>query len=293
MDSVRKILTPSAIWGEFKGDLPLKDSKVSEMTYDKITYTEVYFSGRETESGRVRIYGLYARPHPLPAGRKLGAVLILPDFCDTVDLETVNHFAKQGYAVLMVDYRGETGETVNHTNYPTEIEYANYSKAGEIFKVERTAMETCWYEWVAVAKYAISYLRARPEVDKIGIVGIKQGGNVGWQALFNEQRVSCFVTLFGMGWQAYKGYSKYEGTDIEMNDERYRWLGGVEAHVYAQYVTCPVLYVAGTNSSEFDCDRGVDTLARVNPSIKCSFNYAPRLRNGDDGDEFSVLAVLG
>ena len=44
MDSVRKILTPSAIWGKFKGDLPLKESKVSEMTYDKITYTEVYFS---------------------------------------------------------------------------------------------------------------------------------------------------------------------------------------------------------------------------------------------------------
>ncbi|MBQ7408190.1 MAG: dienelactone hydrolase family protein, partial [Clostridia bacterium] len=292
MENVRKILTPSAIWKNFNGDLPLKESKVNEMTYDGITYIEVYFSGRETESGRVRIYGLYARPQPLPMNRKLGAVLILPDCNETVDLETVNHFARMGYAVLMVDYRGDVGDTTNHTNYPSEIEYANYGKEPDIFKVERTAQETCWYEWVAVGKYALAYLKSRPEVDKIGVVGIKQGGNVGWQLLYNEDRVSCFVTLFGIGWQAYKGVHKSNSGDIEMNDERYRWLGGVDAHVYAQYASCPVLYVAGTNSYDYDCERGVDTLARVNKSIKCSFCYAPRLRNVVNkkcGDDIAVF----
>ena len=128
MENVRKILTPSAIWKDFNSDLPLKESKVNEMTYDGISYVEVYFSGRETESGRVRIYGLYARPQPLPMNRKLGAVLLLPDYNETVNLELVNHFAKMGYAVLMVDYRGDVGESTNHTNYPTEIDYANYGK---------------------------------------------------------------------------------------------------------------------------------------------------------------------
>ena len=278
MDNVRTILTPSAIWGDFNGQLPLKESKISEMTYDRITYTEVYFSGRETESARVRIYGLYARPNTLPAGKKLGAVLVLPDFYDTVDLETVNHFAKQGYAVLMVDYRGETKETTNHTNYPSEIDYANFMGAEDVFRVDRTAKQTCWYEWSAVAKYAISYLRARPEVDKIGIVGIKQGANVGWQALFGEDRVSCFVPMFGIGWQAYLDVPKFDGSDIEMSDERYRWLSGVDAHVYAQHVKCPVFYVAGTNSSRFSCDRGVDTLTRMPPEVESHFNFAPRLR---------------
>lgn len=278
MENVRKILTPSAIWKGFKGDLPLKESKVNEMTYDGITYVEIYFSGRETESGRVRIYGLYARPQPLPMNRKLGAVLILPDYSETVNLELVNHFAKMGYAVLMVDYRGEVGESTNHTNYPTEIDYANYGRE-DMFVVERTAKETCWYEWSAVGKYALSYLASRPEVDKIGVVGIKQGANVGWQLLYNEDRVSCFVPIFGMGWQAYKNQFKAEGGDIVMSDERYRWLGGVDAHVYAQYCKCPVLYLAGTNSYDFDCERGVDTLARVNDKIKCSFNYSPRFRD--------------
>jgi hypothetical protein len=62
-----------------------------------------------------------------------------------------------------------------------------------------------------------------------------------------------------------------------MNDERYRWLGGVDAHVYAQYCNCPVLYLTATNSADYDCERGVDTLSRVNEKISCSFNYTPRL----------------
>ena len=276
MDSVRKILTPSAVWKDFNGDLPLKDSKINEMSYDGISYAEVYFSGREYNSSRVRIYGLYARPNPLPANRKLGAVLIMPDFCDTINLEIVNHFAKMGYAVLMVDYRGNVGETTNHTIYPSEIDYANYGKE-DMFTVERTAKETCWYEWACVGKYALSYLKSRIEVDKIALVGIKQGANVGWQMLYNEERVSCFVSLFGAGWQAYKGLFKAEGTDIEMTDERYRWLGGVDAHVYAQYCKCPVLYLTATNSSDFDCERGFDTISRLNEAVKRSFNYSPRL----------------
>lgn len=323
MDNVRKILTPSAVWNGFKGDLPLKDSKVHEMTYDGITYAEVYFSGREINSSRVRIYGLYARPNPLPSNRKIGAVLILPDFCDTINLELVNHFAKMGYAVLMVDYRGDVGDNANHTIYPSEIEYANYGKE-DMFRVERDAKETCWHEWACVAKYAISYLKSRVEVDKIALIGIKQGANVGWQTLYKESRIECFVSLFGAGWQAYKGVFKSEGTDISMDDERYRWLGGVDAHVYAQYCKCPVLYLTATNSPDFDCERGIETISRVQRStskgaekdaektgekeeenkenppkpeveiepIKCVFNYSPRLKDTIDKKSADDIALF-
>lgn len=290
-----KILTPSAIWKDFKGDLPLKESKINEMTYDGISYTEVYFSGRETETGRVRIYGLYARPVVFPKSRKPGGVLILPDFSETVNLETVNHFAKQGYCVLMVDYRGDYEGVQNHTNYPTEIDYANYIKTGEnLFKVPLTAKQTCWYEWVAVAKYALAYLKSKPEIGKIGVIGIKQGGNVGWQLCANEPRVSCFCPLFGMGWQAYNKIFKHSGDEKElvMDDERYRYLGGVDAHAYAPHVSCPVFYAAGTNSSDFDCDRAMDTVARVKENVFCSFNLAPRFKNVIDKRCDDSLAVF-
>lgn len=292
METARKILTPQAIWSDFDDSLPLKDLSINEMSYDGITYSEVYFSGRETGSGRVRIYGLYARPKDLPANRKMGGVLILPDYTETVNLDCVNHYVRQGYFVLMVDYRGEYGETKDYTKYPTEIEYANCKKAGDVFKVERSAKECCWYEWAAVAKYAIAFLRSRSEVDKIALIGIKQGANVGWQALFGDKNVSCFVSVYGMGWQAYKGVFRHVSADIDLDDERYLWLGGVDAHVYAQHVNCPVLYVAGTNSPDFDCDRAIDTLTRLKPEVKYSFNYAPRFRdtiNKRCGDDISLF----
>lgn len=292
MEIVRKILTPTALWSDFNDTLPLKESKVNEMVYDGIIYSEVYFSGRETESGRVRIYGLYARPKNLPDGRKIGGVLILPDYTETVNLDAVNFYVRQGYAVLMVDYRGAYPGTPEFTNYPTEIDYANLKLAGDVFRVDRTAKECCWYEWAAVAKYAAVFLQSRDEVDKIALIGIKQGANVGWQSLFGDKRVSCFVSVFGMGWQAYKGVFRHVSADIELDDERYRWLGGVDAHVYAQYVDCPVLYVAGTNSPDFDCDRGTDTLMRLKPEVKSVFNYAPRLRDTIDkkcGDDISLF----
>lgn len=292
MEIVRKILTPTALWSDFNDSLPLRESVVNEMTYDGIVYTEVYFSGRETQSGRVRVYGLYAKPHNLPATKKLGGVLILPDLYETVNLDTVNFYVRLGYCVLMVDYRGEHPNSPQHTNYPSEIEYANLLKAGDVFKVERTAKECCWYEWAAVTKYSLKFLRTRPEIDKIGMIGIKQGANVGWQSLFGEKNVSCFVSVFGMGWQAYKGVFRHVSSEIELDDERYRWLGGVDAHAYAQYVDCPVLYVAGTNSSDFDCDRGTDTLMRLKPGVEWSFNYAPRFRdtiNKKCGDDISLF----
>lgn len=292
MDNVRKIITPTALWSDFNDSLPLKESKVNEMIYDGIIYSEVYFSGRETESGRVRIYGLYARPQNLPAGRKIGGILILPDCSETVNLDTVNYYVRQGYAVLMVDYRGEYPGTPEYTNYPTEIDYANLKQAGDIFHVERTAKECCWYEWAAVAKYAAVFLQTRPEVEKIALIGIKQGANVGWQSLYGDKRISCFISVYGIGWQAYKGVFRHISADIELDDERYRWLGGVDAHVYAQYVNCPVLYVAGTNSSDFDCDRGPDTLQRLKPDVEHSFNYAPRFRdtiNKKCGDDILIF----
>ena len=292
MDNVRKILTPTALWTDFNDSLPLKESIVNEMVYDGIIYSEIYFSGRETESGRVRIYGLYARPQKMPSGRKISGVLILPDCTETVNLDTVNYYVRQGYAVLMVDYRGAYPGVPEYTNYPTEIDYANLKQAGDIFHIERTAKECCWYEWAAVAKYSAVFLQTRAEVDKIGLIGIKQGANVGWQSLFGDKRISCFVSVYGIGWQAYKGVFRHITGDIELDDERYRWLGGVDAHVYAQYVNCPVLYVAGTNSSDFDCDRGADTLLRLKPGIEHSFNFAPRFRNAINkkcGDDIAIF----
>ena len=87
--------------------------------------------------------------------------------------------------------------------------------------VDESARETCWYEWVAVARYALTFLiEQNPSVSKIGVIGIKNGANIAWQLAAVDDRVKCAVVMFGAGWSAYKGINKFSDSDIVMNEER-------------------------------------------------------------------------
>ena len=154
METTSTILSPVMVWRDFNSDLPLRESVTNDETFDNIIYSDVYFSGRQTADGsRVRIYALYARSKEMSKKSCKAGILILPDADKTVDLELVNIYVRQGYAVLMVDYRGVWEGVENYTHYPNEISYANYINAkDEMDHVRTTANQTCWYEWVAVAK---------------------------------------------------------------------------------------------------------------------------------------------
>ena len=277
MDALGKnpeILSPAKVWEDFTPSLPLKESKVSEDVIDNVVYNHMYFYGRDTGQGRVRIYAVYAKNRVSGKKTPKAGLLIIPDIGQTVDLTIIDIYVRQGYAVLMVDYCGETDTCENYTKYPECIAYANVKKAGRaIDYCDASARETAWYEWAAVVRYGISFLKNQYELEKIGVLGIKNGANIGWQVCGLEKRVDCFVPLFGAGWRAYKGIYKYSSDEIEMNDERLRFLAGVDAHAYAQYVSCPVFYMTATNSAEFDCDRAMDTVSRYPMTI----NFSPRL----------------
>ena len=267
-------LTPVSLWKEFNCDEPLQASKIGEMRYDNIAYVEYYFSGRSTKSGRVRIYGLYVTPDD---NKKHSALLYIPEITEKMSYEQINEYAKLGYSVLAVDLYGKREEGAdNFTAYPDDVAYANYEQRGRHADfVETNATETSEYEWVAVCKYALKFLRSMEDVDKIGIIGVKNGANLAWQVAATEDGLSMAVMLFGAGWSAYRGINKFSDKDIEMDDERRKFIAAVDAHAYAQYVRCPILYLTATNSDSFDFDRANDTLARINPEMEYSFNYAP------------------
>ncbi len=268
-----EILSPTMLWKDFDTSLPLKESITNEIFYDDVTYCDVHFSGREVSPGqRVRIYASMA----VPKKAIKGCILIIPDTDSTGITELINHFARLDYAVLAVDYAGEKENSSNYTIYPQEIEYANFNKSGEYFyKAEYGANKTSWFEWTAVCRYAISFLKTQ-NFGKIGVLGIKNGSNVAWQVVATDERVDCLVGLFGAGWIANKGVFKNGVNNIEMNDERYRFIAGVEAQSYAPLVKCPILFLTSSNSSDFDLDRQMDTLSRI-PSKNVYLNISPKL----------------
>lgn len=264
------VLTPVTLWQAFDDSLPLKETKLNTYSIQSANITNVYFSGRQTEKGRVRIFGTYAEP----IKPSKGSLLLLPDVFDTVDEEMVMYFANLGYNVLCVDYRGEYHDVSNYTKYPDDVSYANYINRGRTFDyVDETANKTCWYEWVSVARYAISYLKDKAPNNKIGIMGNKYASNICWQLAATDSRVDAAVFLFGAGWQAYDKIYKQSDDDIEFNEERCRFLAGIDAQSYAQYVECPVLYLSSTNNETFDVERAVDTLLRVKNQNTCWRNF--------------------
>lgn len=269
-----EFLTPVSLWKDFDYGQPLQQSKINEMRYDNVVYSEYYFSGRKTASGRVRIYGLFVCPDD---GKKHSALLYIPEITEKMSYESINEYAKLGYSVLAVDLYGRRSEGAeNYTGYPDDIAYANYESRGRhMDHVDTNAKETSWYEWVSVCKYALKFLRTAVDVDKIGVIGVKDGANIAWQLAATEGGIACAVMMFGAGWSAYRGIPKYSDKDIVMDEERRRFIAAVDPHAYAQYVRCPILYLTATNSEIYDFDRSNDTLARINPDIEYEFNYAP------------------
>ena len=286
---VENILTPISLWSDFDLSLPLKKSVLNVVPVGSVDYNYVYFSGRQTETSRVRIYALYAKQK----FNSKGCVLVLPDPSNEIDEELVLHFVKLGYDVLSVDYGGEREGQTNFTKYPQEISYANYSLNDKSFYyAEKTAKETCWYEWVAVARYAVNFLCENSPNKPISAIGIKNGANVLWQLAGVDKRINSAIFLFGAGWLAYKDVDKSSDTEIEMNDERIRFIAGVDAQSYAVHVTCPTLFIGTTNNKEFNAERSIDTLSYIENQKKVHYTFTPSSVDVLDYDYLNCVEIF-
>ncbi len=258
---MQTILTPISLWKNFDDSLPLMDVTTDITSRDGITYERVKFLGRETGSGRVSVFGVLAYAQDAPAK---DGVLIIPDSCRTVEEDMLALVVKNGYSAFMVDIRGEWEGCSDYTVYPESVYYANFTKAGRYLDyADEGADKTSWYEWVAVGLYARRFLKERLGCAKIGVVGIRDGGEVVWK-LAHAGDFACAVPVCAGGWRAYKGYNKFGGGEPEFDEERRRFVAGVDSQAYAPYVRCPVLMLCSTNDPDFDYDRAYDTFSRIN-----------------------------
>ncbi len=255
------ILTPLSLWESFNPCLDTSPAVVSSKEENGIVFERVSFSARETGEGRVRVAAGYAYDLKSPADE---TVIIFPDSKETIDEELMKVFVRRGYSVLMVDYRGAWGDCDFYTVYPENIRYANFAECGRRYDfVDDSAVETCWYEWTAVGIYAKKYAKERSGSDEIAVVGLRDGGEVAWKLGVAEQ-FRCIIPVCAAGWRAYSGINKYVSIEPDLDEERYRFIAGIDSQAYAPYVRCPVLMLCSTNDARFDYDRAYDTFSRIN-----------------------------
>ncbi len=267
------ILTPITLWRDFDDTLPLDGEVLSEALEGEIVHRKVSFYGRQTQEGRVKIFAHYYYPADTA---HFSAVLTLFEAGMPVDETMVSWLTERGYAVLVPDYCGEDGSE-EHTVYPVDVDYANLSRAGNaIYHVENTAKETSWYEWAAVARYAVRYLREQEGVVKVGAMGMRTGSEILWK-ITPFAALDCFISVCSAGWLAYRGKSKFERQDgNEFNEERHRFIAGIDSQSYAPYCKCPVLLLSAINDRKYNCDRTYDTFRAVNPEVEKAILFSAR-----------------
>lgn len=265
------ILTPITLWRDFDESLPLNEEIISETESDGVVYKELYLLGRQTDYGRVKIYAKYYTPTD---AETYPAVMVLFEAGFPADYTFVHHLIDCGYAVLCVDYCGDMGEG-RHTIYPRDIDYANFIRAGRAMHyADNTAKETSWYEWAAVARYAVRYLKEKKEVTQTGAIGLRTGGEILWK-IAPYASLSCMISVCAAGWLAFRDIEKFsDGKKIVFDEERHRFIAGIDSQSYAPHVKCPVLLLSAINDKKSNYDRVYDTFQQINPEVEKAFLYS-------------------
>ncbi len=257
------ILTPITLWKDFDPSLPFEEEPLFEEQRKICTLRDFTIGGRQTEKGRVRIY---MRSYT-PPEESYPAVMLLFEAGQPFDESFVYHFLEKGYGVYCVDYCGDNGNE-RHTVYPEDISYANFVSAGEhLERAEPTARETSWYEWACVARYAARYIAEQKQVTKVGAVGIRAGGEVLFK-IAPYAPISCLVSVCAAGWLAYRGTDKFgDEASKSFDEERHRFIAGIDSQSYAPYAKCPVLLLSAVNDKRYFYDRVYDTFQRIAPEV--------------------------
>lgn len=269
METIQKtgrIVSAISLWKTYVVEGDLAAEVVAERVDEEegMEFASVRYNGHSGAEGvPTRIYAEFGRPE---GTAKCPAVLLLPEAEKPLDQELLSYFIDKGYAVLMPDYAGaREGVTEGqYTQYPDSLAYANYGQAKGLFDLLDAAPDaTCWYEWTYVALYSIEYLKQRGDITRIGVVGIRAGGEVAWKTMLSPD-VACGVPINAAGWLSSKGVNKFaDMAAMNMTDERHRYIAAVDSQSYAPFVKCPVLMLCALSDYSFDYDRAYDTYSRI------------------------------
>ncbi len=275
------ILTPTAIWSDFKITAPVESRSIGVYTHGDIQVERMYLAGKSCPDGQVQIYSVLARN---VKREKAPAIFILQKFSDGADEKLAVELAKKGYTAFVVDISGEDGINNNHSSYPKSLSFTVYKNAEDsLFNVTQDVKKTCWYEWGCTARYALEFLKSKDFVTQIGAIGIDDAATVLWHIAGTDKSLTCTAFVNNAGWGGYSGTYKFsQKVEKEFTDEELMFLAGIEPQTYAGHVTCPTFIAVPTNNGKYDFDRAHDTFARIQSGVYKALHYSVGRVDGVD-----------
>jgi dienelactone hydrolase len=210
---------------------------------------EVYYEGEPYQGKATRVFGYFGCPKNAE-GRLPGMVLVHGGG-GTAFAEWAELWAQRGYAALAMDLAGCGPERKRLSDGGPD---QSHGEKFHDFKAE--TVDTMWtYHAVAAVVRGHSLLASLKEVDadRIGITGISWGGYLTCIVAGIDDRLKVAVPVYGCGFL--QENSAWLGEFEKMTPEmRSRWVEFWDPSRYLPGVSCPILFLNGTNDFAYPLD---------------------------------------
>lgn len=260
------LLSPTQLWADY--DANAVKLKSNFLKYDTDSNGAVSFEAylscdTDTDKDTPLIY-CHGK---IPKDNFKNAVIIYINGYKATQFELMTDtFVPRGYGVITFDYMGVTNKKdAKFTIYPKSLNFANYaSSAGHLDRYVETPKNSCVYVWSCLCRNVITFIKnLLGEEIKIYLRSTLEGGNILWQVAGMDKRVDGVIASNNAGWAEHRGLFRFSDSpdEYDIDENKIKWISACSPQAYAKFVTCPVLYLSGTNTGLTSIDRVEKTLA--------------------------------
>lgn len=209
---------------------------------------DVYYEGEPLDGKPTRVFAYYAQPEgngPFPA------MVLVHGGGGKAFPEWATLWAERGYAAVAMDTAGcgPDGKKLPDGG-PGQGHDEKFAPFGD------DELGKMWtYHAVAAVVRGHSLLAARPEVDpqRVGITGISWGGYLTCIVTGIDDRLRVSVPVYGCGF-LHENSAWFDILQAMPAEQRDRWVKYFDPSQYLPGVSCPILFMNGTNDFAYPLD---------------------------------------
>lgn len=232
----------------------VKESEQDGVVVRMLTYTVGTFKGVTSTMG-----AYYAFPKEPPG--KLPAILQMHGGGQTALPETVIAWARNGYAVMAINWGGKPMKdqgpndpgtdwgAVDATQTGHNSHYGSCLPDAKTLDPFESPRNSNWYLIVLAAKRAVSFLQHQPEVDpaRIGATGHSMGGKLTVMLAGSDARLKAAAAACGGVGEAPDRLRARPGNAARPKHESRIYAETIDDLNYIKKITCPIVYLGPQN----------------------------------------------
>ncbi|MBA4168246.1 MAG: prolyl oligopeptidase family serine peptidase [Chitinophagaceae bacterium] len=253
-----------------------------------------FFEGLTWQGKPTRIFAYYGVPqNKILSG--LPGIILVHGGHGTAYAEWVKLWTGRGFAALALDVCGSTPVSDSSKKYAgphPRNEFSGPPGWGGFDQMNLPLHDQWTYQAVADIILANSLLHSFKEIDhsKIGITGISWGGILTMIAAGVDHRFRFACPVYGSGFLSRIESSK---EDFDKLDQKgiLKWNACWDPSVYINKITCPVLWIVGTNDANAPLDEYKNTYLLQKSQRYLSIHL--RMKHGHGGAGENPPEILG